>query len=106
MRDTDVLKLSAGSWLELTAVTTRTANDVVANAADDLLTRFGVIIEDVTKPIAEIARAGYRLYGRGTQHPAQLNFGDCFSYALAKVTGEPLLFKGEDFNKTDILTAL
>ncbi len=50
---------------------------------------------------AEIARAAYRKYGKGI-HPAKLNFGNCFSYALAKATGEPLLYKGQDFSATDI----
>ncbi|MCH2247941.1 MAG: type II toxin-antitoxin system VapC family toxin, partial [Crocosphaera sp.] len=49
----------------------------------------------------EIARRAYRQYGKG-RHPASLNYGDCFSYALAKQTGEPLLFKGNDFSQTDI----
>ena len=51
------------------------------------------------------SRQAYTDFGKG-RHPAGLNFGDCFAYALAKVTGEPLLFKGEDFNKTDITSAL
>ena len=54
---------------------------------------------------AAIARAAYRDYGKGSAHPAQLNFGECFSYALAPVTGEPLLFKGEDFDRTDVRDA-
>ena len=59
----------------------------------------------VTAVQAEIGRRGYREYGRGTGHPARLNLGDCFSYALAKETGEPLLFKGDDFTHTDIARA-
>ena len=54
---------------------------------------------------AQIARQAFRQYGKG-RHPAALNFGHCFSYALAKATGLPLLFKGDDFTKTDILTAI
>jgi ribonuclease VapC len=53
-----------------------------------------------------IARAAYRDYGRGSGHAAQLNFGDCFSYALAAITGEPLLYKGDDFSHTDVRSAL
>jgi ribonuclease VapC len=53
-----------------------------------------------------VARAAYQDYGRGSGHPANLNLGDCFSYALATVTGEPLLFKGDDFGHTDVLSAL
>jgi ribonuclease VapC len=107
MHDAPVLRLSAGSWLELTAVTTRAAEgDAVADAADLLLARFGVVIEDVTRDIAALTRTAYRTYGRGTKHDAQLNFGDGFAYALAKATGEPLLFKGEDFAQTDVAAAL
>ncbi|MFC3581788.1 type II toxin-antitoxin system VapC family toxin [Sphingomonas hylomeconis] len=102
----ETLWLSAGSWLELTAVTTRAADKHIGDAADLLLERFGVVIQDVTKEIAVVARDGYRSYGRGTGHAAKLNFGDCFAYALAKVTGEPLLFKGDDFTHTDIVPAL
>ncbi|MCZ4499205.1 MAG: putative pilT protein N-terminal, putative toxin of system [Marmoricola sp.] len=56
--------------------------------------------------MARAARAAYRDFGRGSGHPAQLNVGDCFSYALASVTGEPLLFQGNDFTHTDIRSAL
>ena len=51
---------------------------------------------------AQIAREAYRDFGKGSGHPANLNFGDCFAYALAKESGEPLLFKGEDFAHTDV----
>jgi ribonuclease VapC len=63
-----------------------------------------VRIVPVTAAQAELARAAYRRFGRGN-HPARLNFGDCFAYALARETGEALLFKGEDFSRTDVTTA-
>jgi len=69
---------------------------------DELLSRSDVEIVDVTAEQAHIARAAYRDFGRGSGHPARLNFGDCFSYALARATGEPLLFKGDDFVHTDL----
>jgi ribonuclease VapC len=59
-------------------------------------------IEPVTVQQAAIARQAYQLYGKG-RHPAGLNFGDCFAYALAKSKGEPLLFKGSDFSQTDLV---
>ncbi len=62
----------------------------------------GIVIEPVTHEQARLARAAYRAFGRGSGHPAGLNFGDCFAYALAKARGEPLLFKGEDFARTDL----
>jgi ribonuclease VapC len=65
-----------------------------------------LIIEAVTEVQARIAREAYRDFGGGSGHPARLNFGDCFAYALARATGEPLLFKGDDFVRTDIAPAL
>lgn len=65
------------------------------------LSEAGIEIEPVTLDHAETAREAYRDYGRGN-HPAGLNYGDCFAYALAKATDEPLLFKGDDFSQTDI----
>lgn len=59
----------------------------------------------VTTEHLEAARQAWRRFGRG-RHPAALNFGDCFAYALARVTGEPLLYKGGDFARTDIPAAL
>lgn len=68
---------------------------------DELLQKAQIQIMPVTIEQANTARQAYRTYGKG-RHPASLNFGDCFSYALAKVTGQPLLFKGNDFTQTDI----
>jgi ribonuclease VapC len=68
------------------------------------LRRAEIAIEVVTVEQAHLARQAFLDFGKG-RHPAQLNFGDCFAYALAKATGEPLLFKGMDFSKTDIRTA-
>ena len=67
---------------------------------------FGIIIEPVTEIQARIARHAYREFGRGSGSPAQLNFGDCFSYALAKDKNEPLLFKGNDFAHTDVRSVM
>ena len=68
---------------------------------DLLIVKAGLSVEAVTPEQAEVARGAWRRFGKG-RHAAALNFGDCFSYALAKVTGEPLLFKGDDFARTDI----
>jgi ribonuclease VapC len=75
--------------------------------ASNTLSRFVGLLEVVPfdQELAEIARVAYRLYGKGTGHPAQLNFGDCFSYALSKRTGYPLLCSGNDFRQTDIRIA-
>ncbi len=72
--------------------------------AEAFFRRAGIIIEPVTVEQGELARQAFIDFGKG-RHKAGLNFGDCFAYALAKVTGEPLLFKGSDFSQTDIVVA-
>ncbi len=67
---------------------------------DLLIAKATLHIEPVTAEHAELARDAWRRFGKG-RHPASLNYGDCFSYALARATGEPLLFKGDDFTQTD-----
>ena len=73
---------------------------------DELIREANVQIEPVTADQVNIARTAFRSYGKGRGHPAGLNFGDVFSYALAKTLDEPLLFKGDDFSKTDIKIVL
>ncbi len=99
-------RISAATFLEAGIVVDSARSPVPSRRLDDLLRQAGVIIEPVTEEQARIARAAYRDYGRGSGHPARLNFGDCFAYALARATGEPLLFKGNDFIHTDITPAL
>ncbi|MDO5629397.1 MAG: type II toxin-antitoxin system VapC family toxin [Mobilicoccus sp.] len=72
---------------------------------DDLLRTLDIRIVDVSHRHADVARLAYRRFGRGSGSPARLNFGDCFSYALSVVAGEPLLFVGDDFTHTDIAAA-
>lgn len=72
-----------------------------ANRARQLISGLGLVLEPVTVAQAQLAREAYDRFGKG-RHPARLNLGDCFSYALAKATGEPLLFKGDDFALTDV----
>ena len=74
---------------------------VFSRKIDDLLRDAQIGIEPVTVEHARIARAAYRDFGQG-RHRAGLNFGDCFAYALAKDKGEPLLFKGDHFRRTDV----
>jgi len=73
---------------------------------DEFFKEANISVEPVTLEQARLAREAYRDFGKGSGHPAKLNFGDCFAYALAKATGEPLLFKGDDFIHTDISSAL
>lgn len=98
--------ISAGSWVELGVVVIRKRNAELDAELERLLQDFRIVIEPVSIGQAEAGRQAYRSYGRGTGHPARLNLGDCFSYALAKESGEPLLFKGNDFSQTDIDPAL
>ncbi len=71
---------------------------------ETFLDRGGIRLVSVDLEQANIARRAFSRFGKG-RHPAGLNFGDCFSYALASVRGEPLLFKGDDFARTDIVSA-
>lgn len=73
---------------------------------DALLERTGTEIVPFDATHARVARSAFLRYGRSSGSPARLNFGDCISYALATVTGEPLLFKGEEFTHTDVTPAL
>ena len=81
-------------------------NPILSREFDELIRRFNIQIEPVTAEQARIARQAYRDYGRGSGHPANLNFGDCFSYALARDKREPILFKGDDFVHTDLRSAI
>ena len=102
----DSVEISAANWLETAIRVDHGGNAIASNALDDLMREAEIKIVPVTAEQASIARQAYRAYGKGTGHPAQLNFGDCFSYALAKSTRQPLLFKGNDFNQTDLPIAL
>ncbi len=76
------------------------------NSRHRFLREAGFRVEDVTPQQAELATEAYAAYGKGQRGRTGLNYGDCFSYALAKSSGLPLLFKGRDFSQTDILSAL
>ena len=97
--------ISSGSYLELSIVMERQTEPGAERQRDIFFRRAGIIVAPFTVEQADIARQAFHDYGKG-RHPAGLNYGDCFSYALAKFTGEPLLFKGEDFRKTDLLFAI
>ena len=77
-----------------------------SSAPQDILARSGIVIESWTAEHLAIARNAFARYGKGQGHPAQLNFGDCMSYALAKSLDVPLLYKGGDFARTDIISAV
>ena len=96
--------MSAVSYVETAVVIDSRRDPVSSRALDDLLRQTQTIIEAVTPEQAILAREAYRDFGKG-RHRAALNLGDCFAYALAKDKGEPLLFKGDDFRKTDVEVA-
>jgi ribonuclease VapC len=98
----EVCRLSSASLVEIGIVLRRDAAVPRRAAFDEMLRLFSIKIESVTEEQAYLALDAYNRFGKGTGHPAGLNYGDCFSYALAKQTGEPLLFKGNDFTHTDL----
>jgi ribonuclease VapC len=98
-------RMSAGNFIELSIVIESQFQPEAARQCDALFRRVGIVIEPVTVEHAYLARQAFHDFGKG-RHPAGLNFGDCFAYALARSTGEPLLFKGEDFKRTDLVWAL
>ena len=105
IHDADRCLISAGSFLELSIVIERQTEPEADRQCDLFFRRAGIVIEPFTADQAYVARQAFRDFGKG-RHAAGLNFGDCFAYALAKINNEPLLFKGEDFKKTDIVSAL
>src|ERR1700722_20954352 len=98
---TEAKRISAANYLEAGIVVNANRNPLLSRRLDDLIVQSDIEVESVTPQQADIARAAYRDFGRGSGHPAQVNFGDCFAYALAKSMREPLLFKGDDFAHTD-----
>lgn len=101
----DTCRVSAATFVEAAIVVTALTKNGGGSQLDAFLRRAGIIVEPVTEEQAHIARQAFTDFGKG-RHAAGLNYGDCFSYALAKITGEPLLFKGKDFGKTDLLAAM
>jgi ribonuclease VapC len=102
----DVCRISAANFFETALVIDTGRDPILSRRLDEFIQEAEIAIEPVTEAQARIAREAYRDFGRGSGHRARLNFGDCFAYALAKVLGEPLLFKGEDFSKTDVGSAI
>lgn len=99
-------RISAANWLETSIRIDLSGQPATGIAFEDFVREAEITVEPVDLEQARMARLAYRAYGKGTGHPAGLNFGDCFAYALAKLRGEPLLFKGEDFRQTDIASAI
>ena len=98
--------VSAVTRVELTFVVEGRKHQAGRERLERFFAMTGTEIVAVTPQQATVAIDAFRRYGKGRRHPAQLNIGDCFSYALASATGHPLLFKGNDFVHTDIRAAL
>lgn len=97
--------MSAVNFVEAAIVVEAQTKERGSRQFDAFFRRAGIVIEPVTEEQAHAARQAYTDFGKA-HHAAGLNFGDCFAYALARVTGEPLLFKGQDFKKTDLEAAV
>jgi ribonuclease VapC len=96
--------ISVVNYVEAAIVLDSRHNPVLSRRLDDFLREAQVLLEPVTVQQARVAREAYRDFGK-SRHRAGLNLGDCFAYALAKEKGEPLLYKGDDFRRTDIESA-
>jgi len=105
LADAPDIRMSAATSVELYAVLDSRTNPENQRRLDTLLEVLGVVIEPFDREQATVARAAYRDFGKGSGHPAHLNMGDCFSYALASVRHQPLLFVGDDFGQTDLVAA-
>jgi ribonuclease VapC len=99
-------RMSAANFVEAAVVVDGARDPVASRELDRYLEQMDVEVVAFTPDQARIARDAYRDFGRGSGHPAKLNLGDCFAYALAKDTGEPLLYTGDDFGHTDVIPAV
>jgi ribonuclease VapC len=104
--DAKNVAISASTLLEARIVAQRSGIEGLEGQIINLILDHSVEIIAFSDAQQDLAAEAYRTYGKGSGHPAKLNFGDCFAYALAKDTGEPLLFRGNDFSQTDIVSAL
>ena len=102
LRPIDDPLVSAATWLETSIVIDAKRDPALSRRWDDLAQQLQLLVVDVTERQARIARDAYRDFGKGSGHPAGLNFGDCFAYALARERRLPLLAVGDDFRHTDI----
>ena len=100
----DSCRMSAATFVETAMVVDGQTGDNGGRQLDAFIRRASISVEPVTEEQAHVARQAFIDFGKG-RHPAGLNFGDCFSYALSKTAREPLLFKGLDFARTDLIAA-
>lgn len=98
-------RIAAANWVEAAMVAEGRGGPRAGRALDALMAEADVEVVPVTAETARLAREAWRVWGKGN-HPAKLNLGDCFAYALAQERSEPLLYKGDDFARTDVRSAL
>lgn len=98
--------MSAPTYLECKIVVGMAADPVVLRLLDRLLREAEIAIVPFTVELADLAHRAYQDFGKGSGHPAQLNYGDCMSHALAVASNEPLLWKGDDFSHAGVRSAL
>lgn len=98
-------RMSVANFVEAGVVADSARDPILSRELDDLIRVAEIEIVPVSVEQGRLAREAYRDFGRGSGHPAKLNFGDCFAYALSKETGQSLLYKGNDFGKTDVRSA-
>jgi ribonuclease VapC len=101
----DLRVMASPTFLEASIVVASSKDSRGVAKLDDLISRLDIKIIEFGFEHAQVARDAFQKYGKGQGHPAQLNFGDCISYATAKVEAMPLLFKGDDFRLTDVKCA-
>ncbi len=99
-------RISAPNWTEAAMVVDRRGDPRARNRFETVVRELRIEVAALGAQHAALARQAWRDYGRGSGHPARLNFGDCLAYGFAKAEGQPLLFKGDDFTQTDIESAL
>lgn len=99
-------RMSTANYLETGIVVDRRGHPGLSRLVETMIHRLKIELVPVLSAHARIARQAYRDYGKGSGHPARLNFGDCFAYALAVDADEPLLYKGDDFVHTDVRAAV
>ena len=104
IEEAEVVRLSVAGYLEAAIFVDRNLDEVRRAMLDSFLSEFGIRLEPVTEEQARLARQAFVWFGKG-RHAAGLNFGDCFTYALAKSSGEAVLWKGDDFGRTDLVAA-
>jgi ribonuclease VapC len=106
MRRASARRISAGNLLETYMVIDGAGDPALSDELDADIADLHLTVEPVTDEQVRIAREAFQRYGKGSRHPARLNYGDCFAYALARHLDEPLLFVGNDFTHTDVARAL